>query len=75
MKKYEDLEEFPPKLSYLCALEGLNFLLCRSLEKISEEFDGLTSLKKLSMQERESLEELPLGLSNLCVLEELDLVG
>ena len=65
----EALEEFPPGLSKLRALEELNFSECRSLMKIPEGFGGLTSLEKLLMQECEALEEFPPGLSNLCALE------
>ena len=38
-------------------------------------FGGLTSLRKLDMQECEALLEVPPGLSNLCALEELDFLG
>ena len=66
------MEEFPLGLNNLCVLEELAFSQCGYLRKIPEEFGGLTSLKKLTMQECEALEEFPLGLGNLCTLEELD---
>ena len=69
------LEEFPPGLSTLCALEELDLSKCRALRKIPEGFGGLTSLKKLWMWECEALEEFPLGLSNLWTLEELDFMN
>ena len=55
----EALEEFPPGLSNMCALEELDFSKCRSLRKILEGFGGLTSLKTLSMWECEGLKEFP----------------
>ena len=57
----------------MCAFEELDISDCRSLKKIPEGFDGLTSLKKLMMWRCEALEEFPPGLSNMCALEELDI--
>jgi len=59
MQGCEVLEEFPPGLRNMCALEELDFSQCRSLTTIPEGFSGLTSLKKLTMQECEALEEFP----------------
>jgi hypothetical protein len=53
--KCEALEEFPPRLRYMCALE-FNFLKCWSLKKILEGFGGLRSLKKFDMQECKAVE-------------------
>ena len=65
MRECEALEEFPPGLSMLDALEELDFSLWRSLRKIPEGFGGLICLKKFRMQGCEVLEEFPFGLSTL----------
>jgi hypothetical protein len=59
MQECEALEEFPPGVTNLCALEELDFSKCRSLKKIPEGFGGLTSLKKLDMWKCEALLEFP----------------
>lgn len=61
MNSWEELVSLSPGLRHLPALEELNIHFCENLQFRDDDFQGLTSLKSLSLISHPLLESLPIG--------------